>query len=77
MICLSVSKGFTVDGHQFAEAAVQNGATVIVSEKEMEFQGATTIIVPDTSRALAMLANEILWKSNIAVSVSRSNWYER
>lgn len=54
-ICI---KGFTVDGHQFAEAAVQNGATVIVSEKEMEFQGATTIIVPDTSRALAILATK-------------------
>ena len=51
-------KGFTVDGHQFAEAAVQNGATVIVSEKEMEFADATTVIVPDTSRALAMLATK-------------------
>lgn len=49
-------KGFTVDGHQFAEAAVQNGAAVIVSEKELTFENATTIIVPDTNRALAILA---------------------
>ena len=54
-ICI---KGFTVDGHQFAESAVHNGAKVIVSEKKIEFNDATTIVVPDTSRALALLATK-------------------
>ena len=52
-ICL---KGFTVDGHDFAEQAVENGATVIVAEKEMTIQNVIVIVVPDTMRALAMLA---------------------
>src|SRR5699024_10170375 len=51
-------KGFTVDGHTFAQAAVENGATVIISEEELTFDNATTIIVPDTNRALAILATQ-------------------
>lgn len=48
-------KGFTVDGHDFAEQAIENGAQIIIAEKEM---GVTvpTIIVADTSRSLAMIA---------------------
>ncbi|MGN8645107.1 UDP-N-acetylmuramoyl-L-alanyl-D-glutamate--2,6-diaminopimelate ligase [Gracilibacillus sp. HCP3S3_G5_1] len=49
-------KGYTVDGHQFAEAAVENGATVIVAERELDVS-VPVVIVPDTSRALAHLAN--------------------
>lgn len=51
-------KGFTVDGHQFAEDAVKNGATVIVAEKELDIDGAIVIQVADTTRALAMLASK-------------------
>ncbi|WP_208589332.1 UDP-N-acetylmuramoyl-L-alanyl-D-glutamate--2,6-diaminopimelate ligase [Gracilibacillus suaedae] len=49
-------EGYTVDGHQFAEAAVDNGATVIVAEKNLDVS-VPVVIVPDTSRALAHLAN--------------------
>lgn len=49
-------KGFTVDGHQFAEQAIQKGATVIIAERPLELTSGITIIVPDTTRALAMLA---------------------
>ncbi|SHN15002.1 UDP-N-acetylmuramoyl-L-alanyl-D-glutamate--2,6-diaminopimelate ligase [Gracilibacillus kekensis] len=52
-ICI---KGYTVDGHQFAQAAVDNGASLIVSEKELNVS-VPVVIVPDTSRALAQLAN--------------------
>src|SRR5690625_2520164 len=52
-ICI---KGFTVDGHQFAEQAVHNGAVVIIAERPLEVESAVIVVVPDTSRALAMLA---------------------
>jgi len=48
-------KGFTVDGHQFAEQAIQNGATVVVAERPLHLSAGVTIIVPDTTRVLAML----------------------
>lgn len=48
-------KGFTVDGHQFAAKAVENGAVAIVAERNLHLS-VPTIIVPDTKRALAMLA---------------------
>lgn len=51
-ICIS---GFTVDGHDFAPHAVENGAVAIISEKEVNVS-VPTIIVPDTKRALAMVA---------------------
>lgn len=51
-------KGFTVDGHTFAEKAVENGATVLIAEKELNVDSALVIIVPDTTRALALLANK-------------------
>src|SRR5690625_2202996 len=52
-ICI---KGFTVDGHQFAEAAVQNGAIAIISEESLDIPSAITIVVPDTTKVLALLA---------------------
>lgn len=53
-ICI---EGFTVDGHDFAAAAVENGARVIVAEKPLDLAEVLTVIVPDTTRALALLAN--------------------
>src|SRR5690625_5897104 len=52
-ICI---KGFTVDGHDFANKAVENGAVVIIAEKELQIPEAIVVTVPDTSRALAFLA---------------------
>ncbi|HEX8463604.1 MAG TPA: UDP-N-acetylmuramoyl-L-alanyl-D-glutamate--2,6-diaminopimelate ligase [Abditibacterium sp.] len=55
-------KGVATDGHQFAPAAVERGATVIVAENlELIAQipeSVTKVIVPDTRRALAMMAAE-------------------
>lgn len=51
-------KGFTVDGHRFAQQAIDNGANVIIAEKELDVSGAIIIIVPDTTRALALLATK-------------------
>lgn len=52
-ICLS---GFTVDGHTFAGVAVEKGAVAIVTEKELDLP-TTQIQVPDSRRAMAMLAD--------------------
>lgn len=51
-ICI---KGFTVDGHDFVDQAISNGACAVISEQHMDIS-VPTIVVPDTSRALAMLA---------------------
>src|SRR5699024_1628417 len=51
-------KGYTVDGHDLAEAAIENGARVIVAEKPLEVENAIVITVPDTTRALALLAGK-------------------
>src|SRR5690625_1566641 len=49
-------KGFTVDGHDYAHAAVERGATVIVSERPLHIDGVIVVVVPDTNKALAILA---------------------
>ncbi len=49
-------KGHTVDGHDFAKKAIDRGARVIIAEKELDVP-APVFTVPDTSRALAMLAS--------------------
>jgi len=51
-------QGFTVDGHDFAENAVERGATVLVTERELSIENAIQVIVPNTVRALALLANK-------------------
>lgn len=52
-ICI---KGFTVDGHDYAKIAVENGAVAILSEKNLEL-GVPVHIVKDTNRAMAVLAD--------------------
>lgn len=49
-------KGFTVDGHQFASQAAENGAAAIVAEHPVE-ANVPVILVEDTTQALAELAN--------------------
>ncbi|QRG65767.1 UDP-N-acetylmuramoyl-L-alanyl-D-glutamate--2,6-diaminopimelate ligase [Brevibacillus choshinensis] len=52
-VCLT---GYTVDGHSFAAQAVQRGAVAVLSEKDLDVP-ATIVKVPDTRRAMAMLAD--------------------
>ncbi|HEX5375639.1 MAG TPA: UDP-N-acetylmuramyl-tripeptide synthetase, partial [Solirubrobacterales bacterium] len=47
--------GEKVDGHEFAEAAVQAGAAGLVVEKELEVD-VTQVVVPDARGAMAPLA---------------------
>lgn len=52
--------GYSVDGHQYARQAVDNGASVLVVEKEVGVVGenVTVIRVSDTREALASIAAE-------------------
>jgi UDP-N-acetylmuramoyl-L-alanyl-D-glutamate--2,6-diaminopimelate ligase len=52
-ICI---KGYTVDGHNFAESAVKNGARAILAERPLPLD-VPVIIVKDTARAMAVLAD--------------------
>ena len=52
-ICI---KGFTVDGHDYAKAAVENGAVAVISEKDLALS-VPTIIVSNTKRAMAVIAD--------------------
>ncbi|ASK63585.1 UDP-N-acetylmuramoyl-L-alanyl-D-glutamate--2,6-diaminopimelate ligase [Virgibacillus phasianinus] len=51
-ICIN---GFTVDGHEYIDQAIANGAAAILVEKAVD-TNIPTILVPDSSRALAMIA---------------------
>ncbi|SFD85641.1 UDP-N-acetylmuramoylalanyl-D-glutamate--2,6-diaminopimelate ligase [Bacillus sp. OV194] len=51
-------KGFTVDGHDYAGQAVKNGAAAVLAEKPLEgIDSVPVILVNDTKRAMAVLAN--------------------
>ena len=43
-------KGFTSDGHDYIDKAIQNGATCIIVEKEVKIDKGITIIQVDSSR---------------------------
>jgi UDP-N-acetylmuramoyl-L-alanyl-D-glutamate--2,6-diaminopimelate ligase len=49
-------KGYTVDGHHFAPEAVKKGAVAIIAERQLNVE-VPVIIVPDTMRAMAILAD--------------------
>ncbi len=52
-VCL---KGYTVDGHLYAEKAVELGAKAILCEKELPVT-VTQIIIKDTRQAMAMISD--------------------
>ncbi|MEH7075054.1 UDP-N-acetylmuramoyl-L-alanyl-D-glutamate--2,6-diaminopimelate ligase [Neobacillus drentensis] len=52
-ICI---KGYTVDGHDYAESAVKSGAVAILAERPLPLD-VPVILVKDTTRAMAVLAD--------------------
>ncbi|WP_306981117.1 UDP-N-acetylmuramoyl-L-alanyl-D-glutamate--2,6-diaminopimelate ligase [Alkalicoccobacillus murimartini] len=52
-ICI---KGYTVDGHDFAEKAIESGAAAIIAERSLDVS-VPLIIVDDAKRAMARLAS--------------------
>ncbi len=51
-VCIT---GFIVDGHKYAQAAVDNGAKILIVEKELEIE-IPQIIVTNARKATAVLA---------------------
>jgi UDP-N-acetylmuramoyl-L-alanyl-D-glutamate--2,6-diaminopimelate ligase len=50
-------KGFKLDGHDFANAAVKNGAVAVISQKKLDLApGITQIIVEDTRAVLPQVS---------------------
>lgn len=51
--------GHTVDGHQYYNDAINEGATVVLAEKKLPIDDNKTslIVVPDTKKAMSILAN--------------------
>ena len=49
-------KGYTVDGHDYAEAAVRQGAAAVLAERPLDLS-VPVIVVRDTLRAMAVLAD--------------------
>ncbi|WP_019120704.1 UDP-N-acetylmuramoyl-L-alanyl-D-glutamate--2,6-diaminopimelate ligase [Brevibacillus massiliensis] len=64
-VCLS---GFTVDGHAFAQQAMQQGAAAVLAERELNLDG-TVAVVPDTRRAAAMIADKFYGSPTAALKV--------
>jgi UDP-N-acetylmuramoyl-L-alanyl-D-glutamate--2,6-diaminopimelate ligase len=52
-ICIN---GYTVDGHDFAGKAIENGAAAILAERKLDVE-IPVIVVKDTKRAMAVLAD--------------------
>jgi UDP-N-acetylmuramoyl-L-alanyl-D-glutamate--2,6-diaminopimelate ligase len=52
-ICI---KGYTVDGHDFANEAVKNGAVAVIAERPLSLD-VPVMIVKDTNRAMAVIAD--------------------
>ncbi|WP_435382658.1 UDP-N-acetylmuramoyl-L-alanyl-D-glutamate--2,6-diaminopimelate ligase [Bacillus altitudinis] len=50
-------KGYTVDGHDYAEKAVKSGAAAIVAEHPLHITDVPVIIVKHSQRALARMAD--------------------
>ncbi|WP_338469911.1 UDP-N-acetylmuramoyl-L-alanyl-D-glutamate--2,6-diaminopimelate ligase [Niallia sp. XMNu-256] len=49
-------KGYSVDGHEFAQSAVEKGAVAILAEKELPLN-IPVIIVKDSKKAMALMAD--------------------
>lgn len=54
-VCLT---GSNVDGHNYIEKALQNGAVAIVVSKDIKLENATVVKVEDTRKALALMSAE-------------------
>ncbi|NWF92678.1 MAG: UDP-N-acetylmuramoyl-L-alanyl-D-glutamate--2,6-diaminopimelate ligase [Syntrophaceae bacterium] len=50
-------RGMEVDGHQFIEKAVEKGAVAVLLEDGQEVPGVTTILVPNSRKALAKVSS--------------------
>jgi UDP-N-acetylmuramoyl-L-alanyl-D-glutamate-L-lysine ligase len=54
------TRGYTVDGHDFAGKAVESGANLIIAEKQLDIdlEKAALVVVKDSFKALAQISNK-------------------
>ncbi|WP_182199067.1 UDP-N-acetylmuramoyl-L-alanyl-D-glutamate--2,6-diaminopimelate ligase [Paraliobacillus salinarum] len=50
-------QGYTVDGHDYVEQAIENGAVAIIAQRELSNDRVPIFYVKDTMKALGFLAN--------------------
>ena len=62
-------RGYTVDGHNFAEQAVRAGAAAILCERELDGLSVPQVVVPDSRRASAMVADRFYGSPSQRLSV--------
>ncbi len=60
-------RGLTQDGHQYVEAAIQQGAAAVVVEQVEETSKVPQIVVKETTKALGDLARQ--WRARFTVPV--------
>ncbi|MDJ1631701.1 Mur ligase domain-containing protein [Bacillus velezensis] len=69
-------KGYTVDGHDFAQKAAENGALAIVAEKELDVD-VPVIIVRRSQRALSVLSDAFYGRLTKRPSAYRHHRHKR
>jgi UDP-N-acetylmuramoyl-L-alanyl-D-glutamate--2,6-diaminopimelate ligase len=75
--CFVAIRGTTADGHRFIPEAVQRGAVLIISEGQVPMRalsppnekGATHVVVPDTRKALALVAKNFFGSPSRVLSL--------
>lgn len=69
-------KGYTVDGHDFAQKAVENGAAAIVAEREVDVN-VPVIIVRQSLRALSVLSDAFYGQptKKLAFQIYQRLWF--
>lgn len=61
--------GFRVDGHQFAGDAIERGAAAVVTEKQVPLDRGVQILVSNTRRAMAILADQFYGRPSEKLTV--------
>lgn len=61
-------RGYTVDGHDYVDQAIENGASAIVSEMELA-QDVPTLVVKDTRRAMAKISTLFYGRPSEAMKI--------
>ncbi|WP_026696174.1 UDP-N-acetylmuramoyl-L-alanyl-D-glutamate--2,6-diaminopimelate ligase [Alkalicoccus chagannorensis] len=61
-------RGYTVDGHDYAQSAEAAGAAAIVAEKKLDL-AVPQLIVPDSSKAMAVMAARFYEHPSSALSI--------
>ena len=66
-------KGYTVDGHDFAKSAVENGASAILAEHPLDLD-VPVIVVTRYKTGDGSACGCILWSSNSKATPDWDNW---